>query len=94
MMGVENLLSGGYTLEVSSPGIDRPLFTLEHYRKYVGSKVKIRLQTPIDGQRQFKGILMRVEGDDIYFSSEQSQQELCVPFSRIEKANLIGDVRF
>src|SRR5579871_2080700 len=57
MMDVEDLVQSRYTLEVSSPGINRPLFTIEHYHKYVGSRVKIRLYVSIDGRKQFKGLL-------------------------------------
>lgn len=94
MMDVEDPFQGRYTLEVSSPGIDRPLFELDHYRKYIGKRVKIRLYTPIDQRRQFKGLLQRVEGDDIYIVVDTSEQEVRLPFSAIEKANLIGDVDF
>jgi ribosome maturation factor RimP len=92
MMDVEDPIQGRYSLEVSSPGIDRPLFEIEHYRKYIGSRIKIRLYSPIDQRRQYKGVLNRVEGEDIYLLVEDSEQEVILPFSAIEKANLIGDI--
>src|SRR3990167_6740762 len=51
MLDVEQPTLGNYVLEVSSPGIDRPLFKIEHYFKYLGSRVKVRLYTPVDNRR-------------------------------------------
>lgn len=81
-----------YTLEVSSPGINRPLFELAHYQKHLGSQVKIRLYTPIDQRRQYQGTLLRVENDQIFLLIDDLKQEVVLPFSAIEKANLIGDL--
>lgn len=94
MMDVEDPIESRYSLEVSSPGIDRPLFEIEHFHKYIGKQVKIRLYSPINQRRQYKGILQRVEGEDIYLLVEELGQEVIVPFSSIEKANLISDIRF
>ncbi|MBX3708255.1 MAG: ribosome maturation factor RimP [Gammaproteobacteria bacterium] len=94
MMDVEDPIQGRYSLEISSPGIDRPLFDIEHYRRYVGKRVKIRLYSPINQRRQYTGVLQRVEGDDIYLMIEGLEHEIKLSFSAIEKANLIGDVRF
>lgn len=92
MMDVEDPIQGQYVLEVSSPGVDRPLFEIEHYRKYVGKRIKVRLLVPVDGRRQYKGILERVEGDDIYILVDTLGQSVKLPFSIVEKGNLIGDV--
>jgi ribosome maturation factor RimP len=94
MLDVEGTLQSRYSLEVSSPGIDRPLFELEHYRKHIGKQVKIRLHSPINQRRQYKGILQRVEGEDIYLLVEGVEQEVKLSFTLIDKANVIGDVRF
>lgn len=94
LLDVEDPFQGKYNLEVSSPGIDRPLFEKEHYRKYLGSRVHIRLQTAIDNKRQYKGVLKQVDEDAIYLWVENLQQEVKLPFAIIEKANLIGDVHF
>lgn len=94
LLDVEDPIAGRYTLEVSSPGIDRPLFEIEHYRKYVGYHIKIKLFAPIDQHKQYKGIIKRVSGDDVYLLVDKSAQELKLPFSMIEKANLIGEVGF
>src|SRR3990167_3308475 len=91
MMDVEDPFQSRYTLEVSSPGIDRPLFELEHYHQYIGKRVNIRLHLPINRRRQFKGVLHRVEGENIYLLMDDSN-EMRLPYSEIEKANVIGDV--
>ena len=93
MIDVEGYFSGGYNLEVSSPGIDRPLFELSHYGRFIGSRVRLKLHVPINQCKQYKGVLLKVDGQDIYLLDDASQQELKVPYSVIEKANIIGDVR-
>lgn len=89
MLDVEDPIEGKYTLEVSSPGLDRPLFEIAHYRKFVGSQIKVRLYAPIEGRRNFVGVLLRVEEANISLLVEQT--ELVLPFSNIEKAKLIPD---
>jgi ribosome maturation factor RimP len=93
LFDVEDPVQGRYILEVSSPGIDRPLFELEQYQKQVGSRIKVKLYMPIDQRRQFKGILKRIEGDVIVLQIEDSDQEVSLPYSAIEKANVIGEIR-
>lgn len=92
-LDVENLIQNKYVLEVSSPGIDRPLFEIKHYQKYIGCQVKIRLYTAINQRRHYKGILQRVEGENIHILLDGSEKEVVLPFSAIEKGNLIVDVR-
>jgi ribosome maturation factor RimP len=89
MLDVEDPIDGKYTLEVSSPGLDRPLFEIAHYQKFVGSQIKVRLYAPIEGRRNFVGVLLRVEEANISVLVEQS--EIVLPFSNIEKAKLIPD---
>jgi ribosome maturation factor RimP len=93
MMDVDDTIQGRYFLEVSSPGINRPLFEPGHYRKVVGKQVKIRLHAPISQRRQFTGIVQSVEGEDICLLVEGAG-EMIVPFSAIEKGNLIEDIHF
>ena len=59
ILDVEDPIPGEYTLEVSSPGMDRPLFTLEQFNAFVGEQVKIRLRSPYEGRRNFQGLLDR-----------------------------------
>lgn len=91
-LDVEDPIPGQYTLEVSSPGLDRPLFEIEHYKKYIGSRVKIKLSSPIQQRKNYKGILSRVKGEDIYLLVDDWNQEVVLPFSIIEKANLVADI--
>ena len=55
IMDVEDPISGQYNLEVSSPGIERPLFTIAHYRRFLGNDISLRLYRPMDGRRKFTG---------------------------------------
>ena len=65
VLDVEDPISGEYTLEVSSPGMDRPLFTVEQYAAHVGAQVKVKLRSPYEGRRNFQGVLRGVEGQDV-----------------------------
>ena len=94
MMDVYDPIQSKYTLEVSSPGIDRPLFEIEHYRQHIGSRIKVRLNVAMKGRRQYRGILKQVEGETICLLVEESGEEVIVPFSMVERANLIGDIHF
>jgi len=87
ILDVEDPIDGEYTLEVSSPGMDRPLFTLEQYQAYVGQVVSLRLRVPFEGRRKFKGMINAVEGDDIVIHVDD--HEYLLPISLIEKANVV-----
>jgi ribosome maturation factor RimP len=91
MLDVDDPIQGQYTLEVSSPGLDRPLFNIEHYQKFIGSQAKVRLSALLNGRRKFTGLIVRVEGMDIHFLVDTV--EIVVPFFSIEKANVIADNR-
>jgi ribosome maturation factor RimP len=92
MMDVEDPFESRYALEVSSPGIDRPLFEIEHYRKYIGKRIKLKLYSPVNQRRQFKGVLQRVEGEDIFLLVDDTEQEVKLSYSMIEKASLVGEI--
>ncbi len=87
VLEVEDPISGQYTLEVSSPGLDRPLFKAEHYQRFAGSEVKLRLIRPLDGQRKFRGVLHGMREDAVVIEVEG--QEITLPLADIEKANLV-----
>jgi ribosome maturation factor RimP len=61
LLDVEDPIPGNYNLEISSPGLDRPLFTPQHYQRYVGQQVNIKLDPSIGGRRKYKGTLLRIE---------------------------------
>ncbi len=87
ILDVEDPISGEYTLEVSSPGMDRPLFTLEQYNAYVGHVLQLKLRMPFDGRRNFKGLLSGIENEDIVLVVDQ--EEYLLPIDHIEKANIV-----
>jgi len=87
ILDVEDPFHDQYVLEVSTPGLDRPLFTLEQYARYIGAKVALKLRVPFDGQRNFTGVLQRVEGDEVVLVT--GEEEIFFPIDSIEKANVI-----
>lgn len=91
MFDVMDIFHDKYTLEVSSPGIDRPLFTLDHFRKYIGNLVKVRLVVPVGNTRQLKGRLQQVEGDELTLKLETGEM-IKVAFDNLDKAHLINEL--
>ena len=93
LLDVEDPISGHYTLEVSSPGVDRPLFTPAQYARFLGEQAKVVLQLPQDGRRRFQGRIAAVEGDRIEFDVDAGAQtqRIAVAFDNIEKARLVPD---
>jgi len=87
VLDVEDPIDGEYTLEVSSPGMDRPLYTPAHYARYVGETVNVRLRMARDGRRRFKGEIVKVDGDDVVITVEG--KELLLPVDAIDKANIV-----
>ena len=88
-LDVQDPISGNYTLEVSSPGIDRPLFTLAHYQRFVGETAKVTLRLPQDGRRRAQGRIERVEDGTVVLLLDGN--EFPVPFDNIDKARLVPD---
>jgi len=89
LLEVENPIHGHYTLEVSSPGIDRPLFTIAQFIQFIGYKVKIRLKQPINKQRTLCGILQQVVDDVVVLVIEGVEYKL--PYDQIQKAHIVPD---
>lgn len=90
MLDVEDPFMGRYSLEVSSPGVNRPLFTLAHYEKYIGCQVKIRLSHPLNGRANFVGQLMQVQEEQVFILVET--QMVAIPFTDITRGNLVANV--
>jgi ribosome maturation factor RimP len=86
VLDVEDPITGEYTLEVSSPGMDRLLFKLEQYPAYAGEMVELRLRSAFDGRRKFKGVLKGIEGEDVVV--EVDDHEYLLPYGEIEKARV------
>ncbi|MEE4193543.1 MAG: ribosome maturation factor RimP [Halieaceae bacterium] len=86
VLDVEDPITGEYTLEVSSPGVDRLLFRLDHYPTYVGEWIELRLRTPFEGRRKFKGTLKGIEGEDVVVQVDD--HEFLLPHSAIDRAQV------
>lgn len=87
ILDVEDPIQNRYTLEISSPGLERNLFTLAHYEKYVGHYIKLSLRVPFEGRRRFNGLLSAVENDEVVLQIDD--EEYVLPFEMIEKANVV-----
>ena len=86
VLDVEDPITNQYTLEVSSPGVDRPLFKKVQYEKYIGQFLRVRLQSPFDGRRKFAGVLMGLESDEIVLLVDH--EEYLLPIDAIDRAQL------
>ena len=87
LLDVEDVIHGHYNLEVSSPGLDRPLFTKEQFQRYIGKEVNIRLSIAQQGRKKFKGILRGIDDTNVFLHVDE--EEISLPFNAIEKANLV-----
>jgi ribosome maturation factor RimP len=87
ILDVEDLVPTGYTLEVSSPGLDRPLRGADDYRRFAGRQAKVVMRAPIDGQGFLRGRLAGVDGDDVLIETESGRTRR-VPIDAITRANL------
>jgi ribosome maturation factor RimP len=84
---VEDPIKGAYTLEVSSPGIDRPLVRKKDFERFAGFEAKVETAAPVDGRRRFRGRLLGVEGDEVRLALEEG--EAAIPLSAIDRAKLV-----
>jgi len=89
LLDVEDPIPGHYNLEISSPGLDRPLFTLEQFGRFVGEVARISLFAPQEGQRKFKGTILGAEGDRVKIEVDGSEVQL--EMNNIAKARLVPD---
>jgi ribosome maturation factor RimP len=87
ILEVEDPLQSQYALEISSPGLDRPLVKPEHFKQFVGDLVKIRSTEAVLGRKNFKGILESFDGEYLYVAVDNEVYE--IPFDIVEKANLV-----
>ena len=84
-------LTEQYSLEVSSPGEERPLTKPEHFRRFLGRKVRVKTRDAIEGQRNFKGTL--ADADDEYVTVAGEGTLVRIPFDRVERSNLMGGIQ-
>ncbi len=87
VLEVEDPIPGRYTLEVSSPGLDRVLRTREHFKRFLGGRIKVQLETPLDGRRRFTGKLLEVLDDGVVLDVDGARTLL--GFEQIQKARLV-----
>ena len=89
VLDVEDPIEGEYSLEVSSPGDDRPLFRLEHYERFVGHKIRARLTVPVDGRRSVTGHIVDIENGEVVVEEDGEQWRLAM--DQIAIARLVPD---
>ena len=87
VLDVEDPIADKYNLEVSSPGLDRPLFTLAQYTRYVGQEIVVHLRIPVADRRKWQGELAKIENDMITLIVDKQEQILA--FGNIQKANVV-----
>ena len=87
LLDVEDPIPNEYTLEVSSPGMDRPLFTEAQFTQYVGHKIEVKLTVPQEGRRKFKGLLTSFADDTLVIEVDGKPYSLL--FDNIDKANVV-----
>lgn len=91
VLDADDLIPTAYMLEVSSPGLERELYSLKDFVKYSGSLAKVKTNQPINGQKNFKGRIVSVKGEEIIFDDKTSG-EVNFPYNAVAKANLEIDL--
>jgi len=89
VLDVEDPIAGHYDLEVSSPGLDRPLFEPAHFERFKGRKAHLRLTAPLQGRRKLDGILAGTDGDTVLLEEGEALHR--IPFEQIDTARLVAD---
>lgn len=94
LIDVKDIIQHEYVLEVSSPGLDRPLKREKDFMRAVGKKIKVRTFAPINGRRNYKGVLQDFSGERLYLSVEDGGQSrvAVIPLPDVEKANLVYEL--
>jgi ribosome maturation factor RimP len=89
LIDVEDPVSGQFNLEISSPGLDRPLRRVKDFQRFTGSLVKIKTVVPMDGQRNFKGRLLKADEEVLVI--ETDTEEISMPMSAVDKARVVPE---
>jgi ribosome maturation factor RimP len=87
LLDVEDPIAGTYTLEVSSPGIDRPLVKPQDFVRFAGYEARFESRTPVDGRRRFRGRLLGMDGDRVHIATPEGETK--VPFQEVQRAKLV-----
>lgn len=91
LLDVEDPIPGHYTLEVSSPGLDRPLFQARDFERFAGQQIKLRTRFPIEGQRNFRGLLRGLHEQQVVIE-EQDGKRVSLPLEQVEQARLVPEI--
>ncbi len=89
VLDVEDPIEENYDLDVSSPGLDRPLFDKEHFDRFKGKRARIKMRMKLNGRRRYEGVLTGVEGDNIILDLKGERLDL--PLDQIDTARLIPE---
>jgi ribosome maturation factor RimP len=88
LLDAEDPIPDAYNLEVSSPGLDRPLVRPADFVRFVGEEIKLETRLPIDGRRRFAGVLQGMDSDQVLLKMDKDEQ-VALPFADIAKANIV-----
>lgn len=91
ILDAEDFIGSAYVLEVSSPGLERGLYSLQDFEKFAGHSARVKTSVPIDGQKNFSGRITAIEGDEIVFA-DKTRGEARFPYAAVAKANLEIDL--
>ena len=87
ILDVEDPISSEYNLEVSSPGLDRPLFKMAHYQEIIGGIINVKLSIPLNGRRKFKGKLETIEGNTLIITVDGEAYEIDI--KNVDKGHIV-----
>lgn len=90
ILDVHDVIAGRYSLEVSSPGLDRPLFTLEQFARFLGQKVKVKLRERINKRRKIIGVISVIENTNVVINEDGVDHS--IPFNAIDSARLVLEI--
>jgi ribosome maturation factor RimP len=90
VLDVEDPIAGHYDLEVSSPGLDRPLFTAEHFERFCGRRARLKLATKIDDRRKLEGLIEGVHNETVLLDVDGETRE--VPLAMVDSARLVPEL--
>lgn len=91
VLDADDLIPSAYVLEVSSPGLERELYSLNDFRKFTGRKARLKTNVEINGKKAFKGTIEAIDNEDVIFN-DRGIVEVRIPYSSVSKANLIYDM--
>jgi len=91
LLDAEDLIQAEYILEVSSPGLERELYSLKDFVRFAGSLARVKTKTPINGQKNFRGRILKIEDEEVFFD-DRTSGKVSFPYDAVLKANLEFDL--